>query len=41
MADTNKLVNRSEWAAYMKTAESVYSIIGEGFTSLTENKNAK
>lgn len=41
MADTNKLVNRNEWAAYMKTAESVYSIIGEGFTSLTENKNAK
>ena len=41
MADTNRLVNRNEWAAYMKTAESVYSIIGEGFTSLTENKNAK
>lgn len=41
MAYTNKLVNRNEWAAYMKTAESTYSIIGEGFTSLTENKNAK
>ena len=41
MADTNRLVNRNEWAAYMKTAESVYSIIGEGFTALTENKNAK
>lgn len=37
----SKLVNRNEWAAYMKTADSAYTLMGEGFTSLTENKNAK
>lgn len=42
---TSKLVSRSELRSYMNTAKAstsaTYELIGEGFTSLTEAKNAK
>lgn len=39
----NKLVTRSEWAAYAEVGEAdkAYHLIGEGFSSLTESKNPK
>ncbi len=34
------MINRNQWAAYAYIS-SAYELIGEGFTSLTESKNAK
>ncbi|MEG2621411.1 MAG: hypothetical protein RSC06_00800 [Clostridia bacterium] len=38
------LAMRNQWAAYMNTAasgESVYNLMGDGFTDLSESKNPK
>lgn len=38
----NKLVTRSEWAAYMACGTTpTFELIGEGFTSFAESKNPK
>lgn len=45
MAETaNKLVRRNQWASYMNTGtgdQESYSLIGDGFTQLSESKNPK
>lgn len=42
---TSKLVSRSELLSFMNTSEDAasetYNLIGEGFTSMSESKNAK
>lgn len=40
----NKLVQRNQWASYMDTGAGdleEYSLMGDGFTTLTESKNPK
>lgn len=43
-ANVNRLVQRNQWASYMDTGTDgteEYNLMGDGFTSLTENKNPK